>query len=123
MNLSAVFLAFYFVLISLVPCGDNNECAVILNQESSYTIISSNTLLANTHESDSQHSHSNSDAEDSDDYCSPFCTCACCGIAIVTINPFIPPAIFTKKKEVYFNYTFSNPIIDSYSVWQPPKRA
>ncbi|WP_407637847.1 DUF6660 family protein [Chryseobacterium koreense] len=57
------------------------------------------------------------------DYCSPFCTCSCCGaqLSIVSIEWFFLPkeAIFYSKKISSYHSLF-NPGIPS-GIWQPPQ--
>lgn len=69
-------------------------------------------------------SHAVSHNHESEDHCSPFCACACCGvtIAILKINlpTFnVPLQEFGADKQLAKNYI----TVSNYygSIWQPPK--
>jgi hypothetical protein len=90
--------------LSLVPCSDAmNECKpkVITHEESS-------------------HSHKT----DHDDFCSPFCSCNCCGATVVlgsfgfqeTLNPVYIPI---GEKVISYSSSFIPSFYEN--IWQPPK--
>lgn len=100
-------LCFYLLGIAVIPCGDV------------YNACEPSAQTATTPDKDN-HSHGN----DSDDVCSPFCTCSCCNIS-VNAKPN-----FTKLREdrVYSNNTKKSPVYNSTctagfygNIWQPPR--
>ena len=59
--------------------------------------------------------------DDTEDGCTPFCTCNCCGmtINIVDIEPleiFRPNHIYEYSHSYAFNYSYDH----SWSIWHPP---
>ncbi len=107
MKLLAFFLSFYILVLSAVPCSDvHNDCKS----------TKAKSELSNHHD------HNN----DQDDNCSPFCTCACCGIAAVladftSIDIKLKSIVFISKKVALYNTTFSFNFFGN--IWQPPKGA
>jgi hypothetical protein len=97
----------YIFLLAIVPCGDIVECN---NLETNIIAGAVNDF-------------SHQDHEHSEEKCTPFCHCACCGIHILATdlvffeyNKFQPKFPTIKVSyitsfypEIYFN------------IWQPPK--
>lgn len=98
-------MAIYILVLSAVPCSDaHNDC----------NDSKAKTELAQDHEHQQDH----------DDTCSPFCTCACCGVSIINMN-FTPLQV---KTNIVFalvqKVTICNSsLISNFfgSIWQPPK--
>ncbi|MBK7850552.1 MAG: hypothetical protein IPJ66_05255 [Bacteroidetes bacterium] len=59
--------------------------------------------------------------ESESDFCSPFCSCACCATAIqgLTFVEVKAPAHFSINNFVLLNPDFC--FISNSSIWQPPK--
>lgn len=96
MRFIALTIAVLTLSLSLVPCSDSaQETVENIDKE--------------------QHS------EHSDDKCSPFCICACCGIAISIEN-----TIFEDRKTYAFNvshyFTYQTNFTKGFSrlIWHPP---
>lgn len=104
MKFFTIFMAIYISLLTGVPCSDShNDCH-----------SSSKTEIA--------HSHNHS--QDHKDYCSPFCNCSCCGMALFAFAHksirFIEPNIQTiSVKESNYKTNFVSNFFGS--IWQPPK--
>jgi hypothetical protein len=92
----------YILSITVYPCGDDRDIA--LDQNSSAV-------------STAGHDH---DAEQ--DFCSPFCICACCTAHIQIINVVaIAADNLVHNTELNTPYV-ERPVIDNGdSIWQPPK--
>ncbi|MGG5903915.1 MULTISPECIES: DUF6660 family protein [Sphingobacterium] len=101
----AVILVIVLTALFVLPCTDGeNNC-----------LTSSNSQTAQM-----DHSH----GQDSDDACSPFCLCSCCGISMnsfqftnggfYTLIP-IPIAKKTVIRDVFFTSNYLG------SIWQPPQ--
>ncbi|MBC7426507.1 MAG: hypothetical protein H7321_08220 [Bacteroidia bacterium] len=99
-----ILFSLYILTLSVWTCSDSdNECMKDADK----------TELASTH------THHN----DSDDTCSPFCTCTCCG-QIITINYFSSAIknITTYSTSVKMQvYTESFISLYEGKIWQPPK--
>jgi hypothetical protein len=98
----------YFLVLACIPCSD---------AEHSHAVSENHTIISE--HSEGQHEHCA-------DFCTPFCTCACCGsvfslpkTAIYSfISQYIPP--FFEEKSLFF---FSNQFISNYlaNILQPPQ--
>jgi hypothetical protein len=97
-------MAIYILVLSAVPCSDaHNSCNKTVETEQN-----------------TEHSHEH----DSDDNCSPFCICNCCGSHIAVIEiPFY-------SLNVHYSYSLVEKVAlrnDSFiatffnNIWQPPK--
>ncbi|MEI6456637.1 MAG: DUF6660 family protein [bacterium] len=101
-GLLAVFLAFYILGLTLVPCVDKEMNCQIKEQ-----------IQTSSSASDSHESHS--------DFCSPFCHCSCCNLSMEVGAPLIiasvaPPLqilTFSGISGIFSDFTFP--------VWEPPK--
>lgn len=95
-------LLIYLVTLFGVPCSDS----VVIHNDS---IENTNAL---------SHSH------DTEDYCSPFCACACCSVSIAMLKINLPEFSIplqefgSNKQRVKKYFAVSN---YSGSIWQPPK--
>jgi hypothetical protein len=99
-----IFLSFYLLFLACMPCHDTAEKVDNIAQ----TVVRIYT--------DSQASHS----ADSD-FCSPLCSCACCGTLM--ISPY-----FTQMpvfRAIYGKLKFSSETKDTSGfislLWQPPQ--
>lgn len=104
MNLFRIFLAFYFLALSVMPCSD----------------IYSNMTSDNSDSIEISHS----EAGDKQDVCSPLCFCNCCQISLMIfdfkayaeLNPIL---VFYSKRILFHKNTFAYQVY--YPIWQPPK--
>jgi len=96
----AVFLSFYIILLSAIPCDDVvNTCSISKTEFSQKTV-----------------GHDHNDI----DHCSPFCTCQCC-----QANCFVSdtPVLFSSEPLV-ITYHENNPNFQSLDLFDfliPPK--
>lgn len=105
MKVFALFMAFYILVLSAVPCNDvHNDC----NDSNTKTELTQN------------HDHH----QDQDDNCTPFCTCTCCSASVIALD-FVPfqiknPTVFRISEKVSLrNFSFISNFFGS--IWQPPK--
>ena len=98
----ALILSIFILTLSTVPCSDGMDC---------------NEQGVDLNDDHTNHEHN-------EDTCTPFCSCACCGIAGIVLSA---PKLFVISQEGY-NYTtfitqYNSDFISSYfySFWQPPK--
>ncbi|MBY0426353.1 MAG: hypothetical protein K2Q22_12000 [Cytophagales bacterium] len=101
MRFFTIVLSFFVLMLSIAPCSDVENC----NQE--------DVELTADH-TDHQHEQ---------DFCSPFCICACCGCSgfIVSV-PFFQmqgKGFRISKLIVLPDFEFVSSFY--YSFWQPPK--
>jgi hypothetical protein len=99
-------LSIYLVALSCLPCADMEVDSIVHTQ----------TTLKSNHEN---HSH-----DKENDLCPPFCSCACCGVQVLTYLPEIAfnfgivSTIIKKQLPTYKSILSSN----FYgSIWQPPQ--
>lgn len=110
MNLFCYIFSLYYLALSCLPCTDN-EHEVLPPQ---YQIES---ISQNDHDHEN-HSHCN-------DICSPFCSCACCGMTISfqsTIN-YTTEFQLIVLPIVSENFSYQSPNSLQYlqGVFQPPQ--
>lgn len=98
----ARILALYMLVLSCLPCNDSTECS----NNSDTSIVAG-----------AQHSDHSNHPEN----CTPFCSCACCGIHITQLSEAIfiaaPHQLITQHslyKPAYIPATY-------YNIWQPPR--
>ncbi|MFT6638773.1 MAG: hypothetical protein ACJAYP_001359 [Flavobacterium sp.] len=106
MKIINFILSFYLILLSCIPCTDTKE-DIAVNSTHEY---------ATNHDN---HSH-----ETSNDACSPFCICNCCGQTILNYQPVIVynfPVQLQEIKTINSNYNSSLIALFSGSIWQPPQ--
>lgn len=103
MKLLPLLFSLYILLLSCIPCSDNNVCS---DSTAAFDIS------APTHD---DHDHHN-------DLCSPFCVCICCGMSIV------PGYTFTASAAEIHTHQTTSPTYASHfisevyvNIWQPPK--
>ncbi|MET3125450.1 hypothetical protein ABID42_000538 [Arcicella rosea] len=99
----------YILVLSCLPCGDVNDC----NKVSSNNQYSLSKTKLPKHTEDTE-------------TCSPFCTCACCGMNIAF--SFHLPALTIEKESSFYTenpiivYKNESSISNFYgNIWQPPK--
>ena len=95
----------YIMTLAMMPCTDAATCE-------------NDSHASNT--SSKHHDH----REDDTDSCSPFCVCACCGVAGVIFSS--PKLFFAKSKKIHtpaLASTYNSEFISTYyyTFWQPPK--
>lgn len=98
----ACIFCFYLLLITCLPCADNDA-----------TIVVENATI-----SPSQH---NDHKEKNDEHCSPFCHCSCCQtVCVAKVSSHVIVESFKKIK--LQEQLISSPLTDKFSsIWQPPK--
>ncbi len=104
MKIFTFILSIYITALSLVPCSDgfahkpeNNSSEIILKQET--------------------HNH----PSNSEDDCSTFCSCACCGSLVVLPTIYhISQATVDLSSSYSFHYTFDYSFNYNKGVWHPP---
>lgn len=87
-------------MLVIAPCSDAATCETETTQQTSHG-----------------HDHS----EDSEDNCTPFCTCQCCG-ALVIVASIVK---YDDLKEApsfsfSFNYSFNYAFDYTKGIWHPP---
>ncbi len=95
-----IIFCFYFILLAVIPCGDEGECNEV------------------KHEQTSQNS-----GDHENEICTPFCVCSCCATHFV-VKPF--QTIHTQIAEINSKYIVHPESEISTAViviWQPPKLA
>ena len=106
MKFFTVIFSIYILALSVMPCSDAyNDCK------------------DNTEFSDNSQSHSHK--SDTNDICSPFCLCDCCGMVSGIVlqwnvyNLVKAKTFELSKPEIYYKSIF----IPCYfgKIWQPPK--
>jgi hypothetical protein len=103
MKVLSLFLCLYFMLLSVMPCSDVEECTESIN-----------TSIAAL-ESHGDHSH---EAE----LCSPFCVCLCCGqFTNFPMNVPVASQIANFSTPLAPTYQSGFPLEVHLSIWQPPK--
>ena len=103
MRFLTFILSIYVLALSIVSCADNIE----KHNEGDKVEISVNI---------EDHNHSNCD-----DFCSPFCSCACCG-TVVTLasNTIITDTLISQLPKYSFHYSFDYSFNYNIGVWRPP---
>ncbi|MFK6999275.1 DUF6660 family protein [Flavobacterium oreochromis] len=108
MRLLYIILSVYFLILSGLPCLDT---------------IEHERSIAKSATSD----HSHKGHTHTDDLCSPFCTCNCCGTQVLVYQSIISydfenlPTIITERKESLYKSVFYTNFYNN--IWQPPKIA
>ncbi|MEJ7625883.1 MAG: DUF6660 family protein [Ferruginibacter sp.] len=101
MKLFAFLLSFYILSLNFIPCGDKLECSAM--EEQLQSILQSE-----------QHEHQS-------EICTPFCSCSCCALSIIS-----QPLPIAKSPGLPFHHwlQFAHPdynALDLHAVWQPPR--
>jgi len=95
----AVFLSFYIVLLSGIPCVD------VVQQDISQKVELSQNASSGHHDTGQ---------------CSPFCTCMCCQANFyISITPTISPS--ESLAIVYYEHTIDFQSLDLFDFLIPPK--
>jgi hypothetical protein len=102
-----LFLGFYLLGLSCLPCSDSKECSTDTGVTVTFSAV-------NNHQ---EHNHTR-------EACTPFCTCSCCA-ASVFYSPLnkiqVIKAIFPSEKYPLFQEDNISDTLNS--IWQPPKIA
>ena len=100
MKAVAIFLSFYIVLLSAIPCVDE-----VRHNASQKVELSPNTT--NSHPNDIDH-------------CSPFCSCQCCQATFCVVNtPVLSPS--EASGIIHYEYVLNFHSIDLFDFLIPPK--
>lgn len=103
MKLTAVILSIVILVLSFVPCADT-----MISRQEFQTISTS-------HQDNHGHNHS--------DFCSPLCSCSCCGTVVAQIEEELFFEDFPENEfstdETFFRQNI--PAAIYYSIWEPPK--
>ncbi len=103
MRIFTIALSIYIFVLSLVPCGDNNEC----NEKQTMSISTT-----------SEHDNHKHDKES----CTPFCICSCCGTSVINLNLVAPCSAIIpipSKEFPLYKLALNSEIYSP--IWQPPK--
>jgi hypothetical protein len=100
MKFISILLTLYTLSLSVMPCADGYTCSDEA-QESS---------LARSTEHDA----------DEEDFCSPFCVCACCAQSVWTPHLVYETKVATNEQQTFI-YELPNFSSQIQSIWQPPK--
>ncbi|HEY9257348.1 DUF6660 family protein [Chitinophaga sp.] len=95
-------LSCYILLLSCIPCTDNNAVS------SSPGVPVAQLTTSHNHESQP-------------DFCSPLCVCSCCN---VQVTPHTPVIVYFYMQQVIVDYPVLpvNPLPSSSdNIWQPPQ--
>lgn len=103
MRAASLILCIYFMLLSIMPCSDVEEC-----MSASQTSISALTDHGN-------HSHES-------EMCSPFCVCACCGQdAPIPFDNLVLGGSIRHSAPMGSHYPSGFAPGFYLAIWQPPK--
>ncbi len=97
----SIILSILIFSLSIIPCSDSHTCG-----------MEEHEVLGHNH------------SEDTEDHCSPFCVCHCCGISI-GLPEEVEDLSFHEKKSIkytfayFFDYLFDH----SSNTWRPPNQA
>lgn len=109
MKLLNFILSMYLVALSCLPCAD-------------IEVDSAMHSVAEHKSEKDKHSH-----EKSNDLCSPFCVCNCCGQQTLAQFEMMSYFIPVKTEEITTSTpsTYTSPLYSDYygSIWQPPQIA
>ena len=94
----------YMVMLSIAPCGDQEECGVDYGRY--YTVLNVSHDSASSHGVES---------------CTPFCSCNCCSISIMENLPFVEITINEEIWDLNILYSNSNALGTLTVIWQPPQ--
>jgi hypothetical protein len=97
----SILLTLYTLSLSLMPCADGYACS---------DEVAESAQAACTEHSD----------EEEEDFCSPFCVCACCAQSV-----WAPYLVYETKviasPQQGFAYELPDFASQIQSIWQPPK--
>lgn len=103
-----LFMSLYVLLLSVLPCADSHSLQRQRNEPA--------RIVAD------QHTHE--DDQPTADQCSPFCSCACCGIALD--QPPVFAFTFTEPQPVVQSVPTLTPSplpLVALPTWQPPQQS
>lgn len=97
-----ILFSFYILMLTLSPCADRDGDVCGTSHQ--------------TAQNDSRDNH-----HDVSHQCSPFCTCSCCAVPVITSTHSVDFTCHTVVSEIINFYT-SNYCTSVYaSIWQPPQ--
>lgn len=105
MKILFLFLGFYLIGLSCLPCNDSKECS----EETEMAISAVNNQQEHNHTKEA---------------CTPFCTCSCCAVSgfYSPVNKVqVVKAVFLREKYPLFQE--DNISTAHNTIWQPPKIA
>lgn len=103
-QLTNIFLSFYLLLLVCMPCHDTAESVVKNGQ----TIVSGYTDSQADHGADS-------------DFCSPLCSCACCGTLMISPYAYPISVFMANPGQVKFLSETKDTANFNSLLWQPPR--
>ena len=107
MRFFALILSIYVFTLSVVSCADSME---------SHSELSKLEVSVDIE----KHNHS----ENCNDFCSPFCTCACCGTVVTLTDETVLKKTSVGPEPKYsFHYSFDYSFNHKIGVWRPPNLA
>ncbi len=97
------------MVLTLIPCSDH---------------LFESPSESHTHLTSEQHTQHHEDHDCSQDTCTPFCTCSCCGIALNSVDLSLlqletPFAAYKPIQLVEKNYSLISQYLEN--IWQPPQ--
>jgi len=104
----SIILAAYITALSIFPCSEVIELSIFDADQPDLMMLASHN--PDNHDSGTQ------------DHCSTFCVCDCCGATIWTTHiPLTPPDKLAAPQSIpaIFKTLVSNPAPED--IWQPPK--
>jgi hypothetical protein len=113
MKIFSFLLSIYIFCLAIMPCSDIH---LVLHE------IEHSSAYHNDYESQDNRDHS----EDSDNHCSPFCTCSCCHTSINfefgSKNVLVSTKfVLVSRVDNTFLYYDSPSSTYRNTIWQPPK--
>jgi hypothetical protein len=103
-RITSLILALYTMVLSLVPCSD--DIAIQPNGDCSISSIEN---------------HSHNHESETEDSCTPFCICQCCGSSILPpLYAFIDSNKKAENSKYYPNYVSNYSFDFKGGVWHPP---
>jgi hypothetical protein len=97
-----IFFAFYFLFLSVIPCGDKEGCNEFQQAGFAQT----------THHEDHN-----------DEVCTPFCVCSCCATHFVATSIESQFIVTSAETQCYADPATSKVNGAVLPIWQPPKLA
>ncbi len=101
MRFLTYILSFYIIVLTAIPCIEHHVNYMQNKVEISQAAASS---------------------QDNDtDHCSPFCTCCCCSLPIVSLDRPIVLSCYYSLQWHYSEYLSHDVTSPCSSIWQPPQ--
>lgn len=105
MKFLVIILSLYITLLACTPCVDGDGVTFASTEVAAKDV-------------DHSHDHTN-------DSCTPFCICSCCGIQVLNYTQPITynPMVITRPAAVKETPSYKSQFISGYfgSIWQPPQ--